>query len=339
MTALESRRDAAKPTEDVGNNRDFEAAKRVLRLQAEAIAALADTLGDDFSAAVDKLHRVEGRIIVTGMGKSGHIARKIAATLASTGSPAQYVHPAEASHGDLGMITAADAVVALSNSGETDELRDLLEYTKRFSIPLIAITGSTDSTLGETADTVLGLPNVPEGCPMGLAPTTSTTASLAIGDALAVALLERKGFSASDFRVLHPGGKLGTSLLRVSDLMHGGDALPLVAPQTPMSETILEMTAKSFGCVGILENGKLAGIVTDGDLRRHVGEDLRKLTAHDIMTADPRTIRPQALAAEALAVMNARAITNLFVVDGSDSGGGAPVGIIHIHDCLRAGVA
>ena len=311
------------------------AALRVLRLEAKAISALADELDGAFSDTIDLLHKAQGRIIVTGMGKSGHIACKIAATLASTGSPAQYVHPAEASHGDLGMITSEDAVVALSKSGETAELRDLLEYSRRFSIPLIAITSRIDSTLGEMADTILQLPNVPEGCPMGLAPTTSTAASLAIGDAIAVALLERKGFSTNDFRVLHPGGKLGSNLLRVSDLMHSGDAIPMISPTAAMSKTILEMTAKSFGCVGIVDEGQLIGIVTDGDLRRHIEDDLRDFTAQDIMTAAPRTIRPQALAAEALAVMNEKSITNLFVVDETT---GAPVGVLHVHDCLRAGV-
>jgi arabinose-5-phosphate isomerase len=314
---------------------DISAATRVLRLEAEAIQALADNLDAGFSEAVHRLHSISGRIIVTGMGKSGHIACKIAATLASTGSPAQYVHPAEASHGDLGMITHDDAVIALSNSGETSELRDLLEYTRRFSIPLIAITSRRNSTLGEMADSVLTLPDVAEGCPMGLAPTTSTTASLAIGDAIAVALLERKGFCVTDFRVFHPGGKLGNSLLRVSDLMHTTTALPVAEPTAAVSETILEMTAKSFGCVGIIENGKLIGIVTDGDLRRHIEGDFRALTAKDIMTRSPRTIRPQALAAEALAVMNDNSITTLFAVDEKT---GSPVGILHVHDCLRAGV-
>lgn len=334
MTAVKKKK-SGDATATGGTSREIAAAERVLRLESEAIQALADQVGDAFSRTIELLHQVKGRIIVTGMGKSGHIARKIAATLASTGSPAQYVHPGEASHGDLGMITDEDAVIALSNSGETDELRDLLEYTRRYSIPLIAITGRGDSTLGDMADAVLLLPDVPEGCPMGLAPTTSTTASLAIGDAVAVALLDRKGFSANDFRVLHPGGKLGSSLLRVSDLMHGGDSMPLVAPETTMSETILEMTAKSLGCVGILKDGRLAGIVTDGDLRRHIERDLREVSAGDIMTPAPTTIRAGALAAEALALMNEKSITNLFVVDETSA---APVGVLHIHDCLRAGL-
>jgi len=316
-------------------SRDLDSARRVLRLEAEGIGALAESLGDAFIAALDLLHDVKGRAIVTGMGKSGHVARKIAATMASTGTPAQYVHPGEASHGDLGMITPADVVLALSNSGETSELRDLLEYTRRNAIPLIAITSRAGSTMDEMADVTLLLPATPEACPMGLAPTTSTTASLALGDALAVSLLERKGFSPQDFQVFHPGGKLGQTLLRVSDLMHKGDAMPLCATDTPMKEAILAITAKSFGCVGVLDaDGRLAGVVTDGDLRRHMESDLLNQPAGDVMTADPKTIRPQALAAEAVAVMNKYSITGLFVVED-----GKPAGILHIHDCLRAGIA
>jgi len=315
-------------------SRDLDSARRVLRLEAEGISALAESLGESFIAALDILHGVKGRVIVTGMGKSGHVAHKIAATMASTGTPAQYVHPGEASHGDLGMITQADVVLALSNSGETKELRDLLEYTRRFSIPLIAITGRGGSTLDEMADVTLLLPTTPEACSMTQAPTTSTTATLALGDALAVSLLERKGFSSQDFQVFHPGGKLGQSLLRVSDLMHKDGALPICAVGTPMKEAILAITAKSFGCVGVLDaDGLLAGVVTDGDLRRHMESDLLNRRAGDVMTVNPKTIRPQALAAEAVAVMNKYAITGLFVVDD-----GKPVGILHIHDCLRAGI-
>ena len=317
------------------DSRDLDSARRVLRLEAEGIGALAESLGDTFIAALDLLHDVKGRAIVTGMGKSGHVARKIAATMASTGTPAQFVHPGEASHGDLGMITSADVVLALSNSGETSELRDLLEYTRRNAIPLIAITSRAGSTMDEMADVTLLLPATPEACPMGLAPTTSTTASLALGDALAVSLLERKGFSPQDFQVFHPGGKLGQTLLRVSDLMHKGDAMPLCATDTPMKEAILAITAKSFGCVGVLDgDGLLAGVVTDGDLRRHMESDLLNQRAGDVMSVDPKTIRPQALAAEAVAVMNKYSITGLFVVED-----GKPVGILHIHDCLRAGIA
>lgn len=314
---------------------DIESARRVLRLEAEGLSALAESIGDSFVAALDLLAGATGRVIVTGMGKSGHIARKIASTMASTGTPALYVHPAEASHGDLGMITREDVVLALSNSGETQELRDLLEYTRRFSIPLIAITGRAGSTLDETADVGLILPKTPEACPMGLAPTTSTTAGLALGDALAVALLERRGFSLQDFRVLHPGGKLGSSLLRVSDMMHVGDSLPLCPSDTPMTEAILTITAKSFGCVGVVDDGgRLLGVITDGDLRRHMGEALLNQPAVAVMTPNPKYIRPAALAVEGLALMNQYSITGLFVVEDE-----RPVGILHIHDCLRAGIA
>jgi arabinose-5-phosphate isomerase len=313
----------------------LESARRVLKLEAEGIAALDASLGDQFVDALEILFAAKGRVIVTGMGKSGHVGRKIAATLASTGTPAQFVHPGEASHGDLGMIVPADVVLALSNSGETGELRDLLEYTRRFGIPLIAITGRAGSTLDEMADVTFVLPATPEACPMGLAPTTSTTVSLALGDALAVALLERKGFSPQDFHVLHPGGRLGQSLLRVADLMHKGDGVPVCDIDMPMAEAIPFMTAKSFGCVGVIgDDGKLAGVVTDGDLRRHMEGGLLERSAGDVMTVDPKTIRPQALAAEALALMNRHSITGLFVVED-----GRPVGIIHIHDCLRAGIA
>jgi arabinose-5-phosphate isomerase len=314
---------------------DLASARRVLRLEATGIDSLARELDEKFVRALNLLSRMTGRVIVTGMGKSGHVARKIAATLASTGTPAVFVHPAEASHGDLGMVTRADVVIALSNSGETPEMADLVTYAKRFSIPLIAMTSRAASTLAEAADVVLVLPDTPEACPMGLAPTTSTTMMLALGDALAVALLERKGFSAEDFHLLHPGGKLGRKLLRVSSIMHTGDAVPLVHGDTSMADTLILITAKSFGCVGIVDDqGRIQGIITDGDLRRHMSADLLKLSAREVMTAQPKTIRPDALASEALGVMNTLSITTLFVVDD-----GRPVGIVHIHDCLRAGVA
>ena len=310
-------------------------ARRVLRLEAAGIDALAKSLDVSFTRALQLLERVTGRVIVTGMGKSGHIARKIAATIASTGTPASFVHPGEASHGDLGMVTEHDAVIALSNSGETAELADLVTYAKRFEIPLIGITGSGASTLAGAADVALVLPDSREACPMGLAPTTSTTVMLALGDAIAVALLERKGFSADDFHLLHPGGKLGRMLLRVRAIMHSDDAIPIAPREMAMSEALLIMTAKSFGCVGIVDDtGRLQGIVTDGDLRRHMSDNLLSLTAGEVMTPRPRTISPDALASEALGVMNSRSITNLFVVED-----GRPVGIIHVHDCLRAGVA
>ncbi|MEK9660842.1 MAG: KpsF/GutQ family sugar-phosphate isomerase [Alphaproteobacteria bacterium] len=331
MTAVEKHTQEAPETPDAG---DIDAASRVLRLESEALRAMADALDGRFSEAVTLLAGAEGRVIVSGMGKSGHIARKIAATLASTGTPSHYVHPGEASHGDLGMITAADAVLAISNSGETPELSDLLVYCKRFAIPLIAITGKAGSTLCEAANVCLLLPNVAEACPMGLAPTTSTTATLALGDALAVALLERRGFTAEDFQVLHPGGKLGRGLLRVSDLMHEAGELPLVNEATVMADALLTMTNKRFGCVGVLDaSGRLRGIITDGDLRRKMSDDLLARSVIEVMTASPKTIRPQALAAEALGMMNANNITSLFVVEDE-----RPRGILHVHDCLRAGI-
>lgn len=319
---------------------DLEVARRVLDLEAEALRALGLALDEGFVAAVDLVAGIAGRLIVTGMGKSGHVARKIAATMASTGTPALYVHPGDASHGDLGMITPSDAVLLLSNSGDTPELGDIITYARRFSIPLIAILGRAGSILagpGEdmAADVALVLPAVPEACPMGLAPTTSTTAMMALGDALAVALLERRGFSAEEFRVLHPGGRLGRSLIRVADIMHTGDELPLVAPATLMAEALLVMTSKSFGSLGVVDSqGDLIGIITDGDLRRHMGANLVHRTAREVMTGAPKTIRAQALAAEALGNMNTNKITNLFVTEGAK-----PIGIVHIHDCLRAGVA
>ena len=334
MTALD--RPPAPNSLGEGDAADLESARRLFRLEAEGISALVETVDKNFSAAVQALSEVEGRVIVSGMGKSGHICRKIAATLASTGTPSHYVHPGEASHGDLGMITRQDAVLALSNSGETPELRDIAEYTRRFSIPLVLITSGARSTLTELADVVLLLPPIPEACPMGLAPTTSTTMSLAMGDALAIAMLGRKGFSAQDFRVLHPGGKLGSSLLRVSDLMHEGDALPLAVANTPMRDIIPMMSEKRFGCVGVIdEEGALIGVITDGDLRRTLAENLLSRAAANVMTTEPKTIKPQVLAAEAVAVMNELQITNLFVVGDTSP---KPLGILHIHDLLKAGI-
>jgi arabinose-5-phosphate isomerase len=299
-------------------------------------AALQTSLRATFDEAVETMLAAEGRVVVTGMGKSGHVARKIAATLASTGTPAQFVHPAEASHGDLGNIGRHDAILALSNSGETAELADVLAHSRRFRIPLVAMTRNGGSGLAEAADVMLRLPATIEACPMGLAPTTSTTMMMALGDALALALLERHDFSESDFQRLHPGGQLGRLLLRVTDIMHDGDAMPLVPRGTEMAEAILVMTQKSFGCVGILDaEGRLDGIVTDGDLRRHMGDALFRAKVEDVMSRPPKTIRAKALAAEALGQMNAQAITSLFVLDTARK----PVGILHIHDCLRAGVA
>lgn len=322
---------------DTGSaNPDLVAARRVLELGAQALRAVLDSLDESFVGALDLLRTVSGRVVVTGMGKSGHVARKIAATLASTGTPAQYVHPGEASHGDLGMIGRNDAVLALSFSGETAELADLIAYAARFKIPLIGVTGNSRSTLAQASTVALVLPPLTEACPLGLAPTTSTTAMLALGDALAVALLERRGFTSADFQVLHPGGKLGKRLLRVSDLMHAGREMPLCRSQTPMSEALVEMTTKRLGCVCVVdEAGHPLGIVTDGDLRRHMSDDLPRRLAQEIMTRNPRSIRPQALAAEALSLMNEGSpITSLLVIED-----GKLVGILHLHDCLRAGVA
>ena len=308
--------------------------QRVLRIEGEALLVFAEALTTEFVKAVEVMYAVKGRIIMSGIGKSGHVARKIAATLASTGTPAYFVHPAEASHGDLGMITPDDVCVVVSNSGETSELSDIIAHTRRFSIPLIGVASRIDSTLLKAADVALVLPPAPEACAIGMAPTTSTTMTLALGDALAVAIMEKRGFKPTDFRTFHPGGKLGAQLLTVSQLMHSGDALPLTGKDTPMSEALLIMTAKSFGVVGITgDDGKLFGIVTDGDLRRNMVGLMEKLTG-DVANPNPRTIRPEALAVEALGLMNQKGISCLFVVDAT----GKPVGLIHIHDCLRAGV-
>jgi len=315
---------------------DVAAARRVLETEIAGLEALATELGASFAAAAERLAAIKGRITVTGIGKSGHIARKIASTLASTGTPAQFVHAAEAGHGDLGMIAEGDAVLALSNSGDSSELADILAHARRFRMPVVAITSRAKSALAEAADVTLLLPAAVEACPNGLAPTTSTTMMMVLGDALAIALLERKGFSANDFQRLHPGGQLGRRLLKVADIMHRDAGVPLVSQDAGMAEAILAMTAKSFGCVGITDPaGRLAGIVTDGDLRRHMGDGLLREGVGKVMSRKPKTIRPQALAAEALAVMNENAITSLFVVDEA----GKPIGILHIHDCLRAGVA
>ena len=319
--------------------RDNDVACEVINIEADALTALANNIDFDFSHALDLLIAVSGRIIVSGLGKSGHVARKIAATLASTGSPAFFVHPAEASHGDLGMITKADAILMLSNSGENQELKDLIAHTKRFDIPLIGISSRADSTLMEAATVGLLLPKAPEACPMGMAPTTSSTMMLALGDTLAVALMERRGFSADDYRVLHPGGQLGKALVRVKDIMHGTSELPLCTPDTPMQDLLVQMTSKHFGCVGIVdEQGKLIGVFTDGDLRRHIADDFLNKSAGDVMTPSPKTIRPGALVAEAVGFMNNAKITCLFVVD-ADQADAKPIGIVHMHDCLKAGVA
>jgi arabinose-5-phosphate isomerase len=317
---------------------DLDVAREVLHTEAAGLRALAAGLTTTFSDAVDLLARATGRVVVSGMGKSGLVGRKIAATLASTGTPAIFVHPAEASHGDLGMIVPGDAVIALSNSGETAELADIVAHSRRFGLPLVAITARADSTLARAADVPLTLPAAPEACPMGLAPTTSTTMQMALGDALAVALLTRRGFTAADFHQIHPGGRLGSRLRRVRELMHTGTAVPLARPDTRMDRALLLMTEKRFGCLGVIDTtGRLVGIVTDGDLRRAMGLELLSRRVAEIMTRSPRTIAPDALADEALRLMNARErpITSLFVVDAA----GQPLGILHIHDLLRAGVA
>ena len=314
-------------------------ALRTLDTEREGLAALAaamcDGLGPAFVDAVDTIRRAHGRLIVSGMGKSGHIARKIAATFASTGTPAFFVHAADASHGDLGMITTDDVMLVLSWSGETEELKSLIDYSRRFGIALIAVTVNAESTLGKAADIVLALPQAREACPHNLAPTTSSLMQLALGDALAIALLESRGFTPVDFGVFHPRGNLGAALKFIRDVMHPGAALPLIMRGALMSEAIVEMSAKGFGCVAVTDpDGKLVGVITDGDLRRHMGVDLLQATVDEIMTASPKTVRPDQLASEALQLLNAAKITALIVVDME-----RPVGIVHFHDLLRVGAA
>ena len=307
--------------------------RRVLLAEADGLRRAADDLGEAFQRAVEICGSAHGRIVCTGVGKSGHVGRKIAATLASTGQPALFIHATEASHGDLGMIGPGDVVLALSRSGETRELADVVAYAKRFSIPLVAVTAVAGSALGRAADVLLLLPDVPEAADAVNAPTTSTTLQIALGDALAVALMEGRGFGAEAFRAYHPGGSLGAALRTVDALMHSGDELPLVEADAPMRSTLLVMTEKRFGVVGVVgAGGRLEGVVTDGDLRRHM-EGLLEHTAGEIMTLSPRAAAPHLLAAEALKLMNDARITVLFVVDE-----GRPVGILHIHDLLRAGV-
>jgi arabinose-5-phosphate isomerase len=317
---------------------DLAAARRVLDCASEAIHTLGRALDAEFTRAVDVILGISGRVIVSGMGKSGHIARKIAATLASTGTPSQFVHPAEASHGDLGVVTRADALIMLSNSGETVELKDLITFAKRFSVPLIGIAGRSDSALLRAADVALLLPQAREACPMGLAPTTSTTLMLVLGDALAVALMERRGFTPDQYRDFHPGGSLGKLLIRVHDIMHREDELPLAGEATRLAEVLLVMREKRFGCAAILdEGGRLVGIFTDGDLQRAIGRITPDSLISEWMTKSPKTAAPDDLAAQALAAMNRHKINVLPVVDPSDPAG-RPVGILHLHDCLRAGL-
>ena len=314
----------------------LDTARRVIRTEAEALGSLADSLDSRFRDAIDMMKGCKGRVIVTGIGKSGHIANKIAATLASTGTPAQFVHPAEASHGDLGMITPDDVVLAISNSGEAPELANLLIYSRRFSIPLIGMTSRPESSLATQSDVVLQLPNLGEACGTGVVPTSSTTMTLAMGDALAVALMENRDFTAEHFRKFHPGGKLGAKLSLVSDLMHVGDAMPMVGVNAPMTEVLNEISQKGFGVTGVLDDaGKLAGIITNGDLNRHM-DRLSTSNAGDVMTRDPVTIAPEALAEQAVGAMNTRKITCLIVVSADQAA--VPAGLLHLHDCLRVGL-
>lgn len=314
----------------------LEEARRVLILESESIKNLANHLDATFSDAISVLNQVQGRVIVTGIGKSGHVANKIAATLSSTGTPSFFIHPTEASHGDLGMITKEDALIILSNSGETQELLDIISFAKRFGIPIIGMTRSAKSTLGRASNVVLTMPKYQEACPHQLAPTTSTTLMLALGDAIAVALLKQNKFSEHDFKNLHPGGKLGTKLLLVNDLMRKKENLPLVHTHTPLGEALIEMTQKGFGCIGVLDNNeKLQGIITDGDLRRHMSPTLLEMASGDVMTPSPKTIDKKAWAQEAVRIMNEKSITSLFVIDENQN----PLGLIRLHDCLHAGLS
>jgi len=309
-------------------------AARVLRAAARAVATLAEALPQDFEAVAEAILVTKGRVILSGIGKSGHIARKISATFASTGTPSAFVHAAEASHGDLGMVMPGDLVIAISNSGETSELRDIVAHAARFSIPLAGISKAPDSTLMRAADFRLTLPDAEEACALGMAPTTSTTLALALGDALAVAVMERRGFLPEQFRTFHPGGKLGAQLSTVAQLMHGVDALPLVPGDMPMLDALVVMSAKSFGIAGVIEGEVLAGVISDGDLRRNFTR-LTGQTAGQVATRTPRVIGATTLAAEAMAMMSQNKITALFVVDAE----GRPIGIVHLHDLLRAGLA
>ena len=316
--------------------KDKLSAIKTIDSEIDTINRLKDSLEEEsLTKALDFMQNSKGRIIITGMGKSGHIGKKIAASLASTGTPSFFVHPAEASHGDLGMITEEDVVIAISNSGESKELIDILNYCKRFGIKLIAITKNPESSLGKAGDIVLELPNNGEACPLGLAPTNSTTATLVLGDILTVGMIERKGFSKEAFNDRHPGGKLGSILKRVSDLMHTGQEMPILDENSNMQAVLLEMTSKRLGCVGFInQNGELTGMLTDGDLRRCLSSKILEAKAIDLMTRNPKTISPDAMTAEALKLMHDKKITNLFVLKDKK-----PVGVIHIHDLLNNGVA
>lgn len=320
----------------MNNEEILKQGRYVLNLEADALKSVADNLGDSFIQAVHLIYNTKGRVIVTGMGKSGHVGKKIAATLASVGTPAFFVHPAEASHGDLGMFTTDDVILALSYSGESKELADVIAYSRRFNIKLICMVGNDQSTLAKASDIVICYPPFKEACSFGMAPTTSTTVSLAMGDALAMTLLEMKGFSKEQYGIRHPGGKLGALLLKVSELMAKEDELPLVSDESTMSDTLVEMTKKKLGCVGVInKQGELIGMVTDGDLRRHISPDLLAHKTSEVMTSNPHVIEDEnMLAVEAVRLLNEYKITNIFVLNGKK-----PVGLLHIHQCLAAGVA
>ena len=321
---------------DTERSRAIATGRRVMAIEAAALGLFADQLGAAFADAVELMLSARGRVIVSGMGKSGHVARKIAATMASTGTPAQFVHPAEASHGDLGMVTRDDVALVLSNSGETRELADIVAHTRRFAIPLIGVASRPGSTLLKSADVALELPAAPEACSVGLAPTTSTTLTMALGDALAVSLMERRAFTPERFAEIHPGGRLGARLVTVAELMATGEAIPLVPENAAMPDALLVMTQKGYGVAGTTDaDGLLTGVITDGDLRRNM-EGLLERVARDVATPGPRTIRPDRLAQEALGLMNTHKITCLFVAEGEIPV--RPLGIVHVHDCLRAGV-
>ena len=317
-------------------NKDIESAERTIDKEIDALKMMRSELNDNLIKALDLMQHIKGRVVVTGMGKSGHIGNKIAATLASTGTPSFFVHPAEASHGDLGMLTEDDCVLAISNGGESKELSDIIVYCKRYGIPLIAMTKNPNSSLGKAGDYILKLPDCGEACPLGLAPTSSTTATAVLGDILAVCLLERKGFSKTDFKQRHPGGKLGAFLQKVSDLMRTGKEMPIISDTADMQVALLEMTSKMLGCVGIVDkDNHLLGIITDGDLRRFMSDNILQKKAVDVMTRNPKTTSADKLVAEAVNLMNTKKITQLFVIDEDNH----PLGLIHLHDCLHAGVA
>ncbi|MBR4927716.1 MAG: KpsF/GutQ family sugar-phosphate isomerase [Alphaproteobacteria bacterium] len=323
-------------------NEIIESAKRVIETEIQGLRCMQSTMGDAFVQAVEMICPIKenkGRVIISGMGKSGHIGQKIAATLASTGTPSFFVHPSEASHGDLGMVTQEDLLITISNSGESREMGDIISYSRRYNIPMIAITSRIESTMAKAADLVLLIPNAkeaPEACPLGLAPTTSTTLTLAMGDALAVALIEKRGFTMQDFKDRHPGGKLGNVLLKVEDIMATGSELPLIGTDILMADALVVMTAKSLGCLGVVDtDGHLLGVITDGDLRRHMAADLIVRKTQDIMTKNPKTLIKDMLGVEAIAYMNEHKITNIFVVDGDNK----PIGLLHVHHLLKAGVA